>query len=92
MTLAQAQHRPLSLPEYALKARETNRFEATTDEFDNLKFGYLERSRPNPDRRAALTGRARVALAEKVRYEPESEVQYNSGLAAMQHRRKAGIS
>lgn len=31
----------LSLPEYALKARESNRFEDTPDEFDNLRFGYF---------------------------------------------------
>ena len=31
----------LSLPEYALKARESNRFEDTPDQFDNLRFGYF---------------------------------------------------
>ncbi|WP_206500699.1 nucleoside triphosphate pyrophosphohydrolase family protein [Xanthomonas vasicola] len=35
------QPQPLSLPEYALKAGETNRFERTPDEFDNLRFGYF---------------------------------------------------
>lgn len=33
--------RPLSMPEYALKAGETNRFEDTADAFDNLRFGYF---------------------------------------------------
>lgn len=31
----------LSLPEYALKARQSNRFENAPDEFDNLRFGYF---------------------------------------------------
>lgn len=41
MTPALPQPQPLSLPEYALKARETNRFQDTPDEFDNLRFGYF---------------------------------------------------
>ena len=41
MTRALPQPPPLSLPEYALKARRTNRFENTPDEFDNLRFGYF---------------------------------------------------
>lgn len=41
MIQALPQSQPLSLPEYALKARQTNRFESTPDEFDNLRFGYF---------------------------------------------------
>ncbi|WP_057972927.1 nucleoside triphosphate pyrophosphohydrolase family protein [Lysobacter antibioticus] len=41
MIRALPQPQPLSLPEYALKARQTNRFESTPDEFDNLRFGYF---------------------------------------------------
>lgn len=41
MTPALPQLVPLSLPQYALKARETNRFEASPNEFDNLRFGYF---------------------------------------------------
>ena len=41
MSPASPQPRPLSLPEYALKAQETNRFENLPDEFDNVRFGYF---------------------------------------------------
>lgn len=41
MTPALPQPQPLSIPEYVLKARETNRFENTPDELDNLRFGYF---------------------------------------------------
>lgn len=41
MTPATPQPPPLSLPEYALKAQQTNRFEHSPDEFDNLSFGYF---------------------------------------------------
>lgn len=41
MSPAMPQPRPLSLPEYALKARETNRFESLPDELDNMRFGYF---------------------------------------------------
>jgi NTP pyrophosphatase (non-canonical NTP hydrolase) len=41
MTPALPQPHPLSLPEYLLKARRTNRFESNPDEFDNLRFGYF---------------------------------------------------
>lgn len=41
MTPALPQPQSLSLPEYALKAQETNRFEHSPDEFDNLSFGYF---------------------------------------------------
>lgn len=32
---------PLSLPEYALKSGETNQFQGSADELDNLRFGYF---------------------------------------------------
>lgn len=32
---------PLSFPEYALKSGETNRFQNSADELDNLRFGYF---------------------------------------------------
>ena len=41
MTPALPQPQPLSLPEYLLKARRTNRFENNPEEFDNLRFGYF---------------------------------------------------
>lgn len=41
MTPASPQPQPLSLPEYALKAQRTNRFENSPDEFDNVRFGYF---------------------------------------------------
>lgn len=41
MTPASPQPQPLSLPEYALKAQATNRFEDAPNEFDNLRFGYF---------------------------------------------------
>jgi NTP pyrophosphatase (non-canonical NTP hydrolase) len=41
MTPALPQPQPLSLPEYLLKARRTNRFENRPEEFDNLRFGYF---------------------------------------------------
>jgi NTP pyrophosphatase (non-canonical NTP hydrolase) len=41
MSPTSPQPRPLSLPEYALKARQTNRFENSPVEFDNMRFGYF---------------------------------------------------
>ncbi|WP_045739016.1 nucleoside triphosphate pyrophosphohydrolase family protein [Xanthomonas sp. MUS 060] len=41
MTPALPQPLPLSLPQYLLQSRLTNRFENSPEEFDNLRFGYF---------------------------------------------------
>jgi NTP pyrophosphatase (non-canonical NTP hydrolase) len=41
MSPATALPQPLSLPEYALKAKRTNRFENQENELDKLRFGYV---------------------------------------------------
>jgi len=41
MPAATALPQPLSLPEYALKAKRTNRFENQENELDKLRFGYV---------------------------------------------------